>query len=156
MSSTLDTQHDLAVEKAPARAAPPPMYQVLLLNDDYTPMEFVVKVLQKFFNKNHEDATRIMLQVHHEGRGVCGVYPRDVAATRIAQVAQYARARQHPLQCVMEPVRQQGTRPPPVMAAPRFPVNENAGRAMRGARRHAGRQLRRKGALQSSKRGGLP
>ena len=70
MSSTLDTQHDLAVEKAPARAAPPPMYQVLLLNDDYTPMEFVVKVLQKFFNKNHEDATRIMLQVHHEGRGV--------------------------------------------------------------------------------------
>ena len=79
------------------------MYQVLLLNDDYTPMEFVVKVLQKFFNKNHEDATRIMLQVHHEGRGVCGVYPRDVAATR-AQVAQYARARQHPLQCVMEPV----------------------------------------------------
>ena len=92
MSSTLDTQHDLAVEKAPARAAPPPMYQVLLLNDDYTPMEFVVKVLQKFFNKNHEDATRIMLQVHHEGRGVCGVYPRDVAATRIAQVAQYAGA----------------------------------------------------------------
>ena len=79
------------------------MYQVLLLNDDYTPMEFVVKVLQKFFNKNHEDATRIMLQVHHEGRGVCGVYPRDVAATRIAQVAQYARG-QHPLQCVMEPV----------------------------------------------------
>lgn len=59
MSSTLDTQHDLAVEKASARAAPPPMYQVLLLNDDYTPMEFVVKVLQKFFNKNHEEATRI-------------------------------------------------------------------------------------------------
>lgn len=80
------------------------MYQVLLLNDDYTPMEFVVKVLQKFFNKNHEEATRIMLQVHHEGRGVCGVYPRDLAATRIAQVGQYARARQHPLQCVMEPI----------------------------------------------------
>ena len=104
MSSTLDTQHDLAVEKAPARAAPPPMYQVLLLNDDYTPMEFVVKVLQKFFNKNHEEATRIMLQVHHEGRGVCGVYPRDLAATRIAPGAQYARGRPHPLQCVMEPV----------------------------------------------------
>ena len=82
----------------------PNLYRVLLLNDDYTPMEFVVKVLQKFFNKNHEEATRIMLQVHHEGRGVCGVYPRDLAATRIAQVAQYARARQHPLQCVMEPV----------------------------------------------------
>jgi len=104
MSSTLDTQHDVAVEKAPARTAPPPMYQVVLLNDDYTPMEFVVKVLQKFFGKNQEDATRIMLQVHHEGRGICGVYPRDVAATRIAQVAQYARARQHPLQCIMEPV----------------------------------------------------
>ncbi|CAM4369104.1 ATP-dependent Clp protease adapter ClpS [Bordetella muralis] len=104
MSSTFDTQHDLVVEKQTARTAPPPMYQVLLLNDDYTPMEFVVKVLQKFFGKNQEDATRIMLQVHHEGRGICGVYPRDVAATRISQVAQYARERQHPLQCVMEPV----------------------------------------------------
>jgi ATP-dependent Clp protease adaptor protein ClpS len=80
------------------------MYQVLLLNDDYTPMEFVVKVLQKFFCKSQEEATRIMLQVHHEGKGVCGVYPRDVASTRVAQVAQYARERQHPLQCVMEPV----------------------------------------------------
>ncbi|CPQ08617.1 ATP-dependent Clp protease adaptor protein ClpS [Bordetella pertussis] len=103
MSSTLDTQHDGVVEKQPARTAPPPMYQVVLLNDDYTPMEFVVKVLQKFFGKNSEDATRIMLQVHHEGRAVCGVYPRDLAATRIAQVSQYARARQHPLQCIMEP-----------------------------------------------------
>ena len=131
------------------------MYQVLLLNDDYTPMEFVVKVLQKFFNKNHEDATRIMLQVHHEGRGVCGVYPRDVAATRIAQVAQYARARQHPLQCV-EPVWAARNQAAASDGGAAFPVNENAGRAMRGARRHAGRQLRRKGALQSSKRGGLP
>lgn len=104
MSSTTDTQHDLVVEKEAARTAPPPMYQVVLLNDDYTPMEFVVKVLQKFFRKNQEEATQIMLQVHHEGRGVCGVYPRDVAATRISQVAQYARERQHPLQCVMEPV----------------------------------------------------
>lgn len=103
MSSTLDTQYDVVVEKQPARTAPPPMYQVVLLNDDYTPMEFVVKVLQKFFGKNSEDATRIMLQVHHEGRAVCGVYPRDLAATRIAQVSQYARARQHPLQCIMEP-----------------------------------------------------
>ncbi|AZY49408.1 ATP-dependent Clp protease adapter ClpS [Bordetella avium] len=104
MSSTLDSQHDLVAEKQSARTAPPPMYQVVLLNDDYTPMEFVVKVLQKFFGKNQEEATRIMLQVHHEGRGICGVYVRDVAATRIAQVAQYARARQHPLQCIMEPV----------------------------------------------------
>jgi ATP-dependent Clp protease adaptor protein ClpS len=104
MSSSLDTQQDLVVEKEAARVAPPPMYQVVLLNDDYTPMEFVVKVLQKFFGKNQEEATRIMLQVHHEGRGICGVYPRDVAATRISQVGQYARSRQHPLQCVMEPV----------------------------------------------------
>jgi ATP-dependent Clp protease adaptor protein ClpS len=104
MSSGVDTQQDQVTEKAAAKTAPPPMYQVVLLNDDYTPMEFVVKVLQKFFGKSHEEATRIMLQVHHEGRGVCGVYPRDIAATRIAQVGQYARAKQHPLQCVMEPV----------------------------------------------------
>jgi len=79
------------------------MYRVILLNDDYTPMEFVVHVLQKFFNKGQEEAMRIMLQVHHEGKGLCGVYPHDIAASRIAQVAQHARARQHPLQCVMEP-----------------------------------------------------
>jgi ATP-dependent Clp protease adaptor protein ClpS len=104
MSTSTDTQHDLVVEKESARTAPPPMYQVVLLNDDYTPMEFVVGVLQKFFGKSEEEATRIMLQVHNEGRGVCGVYPRDIAATRVAQVAQYARAKQHPLQCVMEPL----------------------------------------------------
>jgi len=94
---------DLVVEKTTARTAPPPMYNVLLLNDDYTPMEFVVQVLQKFFGKTQDDAMRVMLQVHHEGKGLCGVYPYDIATSRIAQVAQYARARQHPLQCVMEP-----------------------------------------------------
>lgn len=104
MSISQDSHTDLVVDRAPARVAPPPLYQVVLLNDDYTPMEFVVKVLQKFFGKGQEEATRIMLQVHHEGRGVCGVYPRDIAASRIAQVGQYARTRQHPLQCVMEPV----------------------------------------------------
>jgi ATP-dependent Clp protease adaptor protein ClpS len=104
MSTRVDHQPDLVIEKEAARTAPPPMYQVVLLNDDYTPMEFVVKVLKKFFNKTDDEATRIMLLVHHDGRGVCGVYPRDLAATRIAQVAQYAHARQHPLQCVMEPV----------------------------------------------------
>lgn len=104
MSTSLDTQQDLIAEKQAARTQPPPMYQVVLLNDDYTPMEFVVKVLQKFFGKSIEDANRIMLLVHNEGRGVCGVYPRDVASTRVAQVAQYARSKQHPLQCVMEPV----------------------------------------------------
>ena len=85
MSSTLDTQQGQAVKTAPAKAAPPPMYQVVLLNDDYTPMEFVVKVLQKFFGKNHEDATRIMLAVHNEVRVVGGVYPRYVPGTRIRQ-----------------------------------------------------------------------
>lgn len=80
------------------------MYQVILLNDDYTPMEFVVLVLQKFFGKDEQQAMQIMLTVHHQGRGVCGVFPKDVAATRITQVLQFARTRQHPLQCVMEPV----------------------------------------------------
>lgn len=80
------------------------MYQVILLNDDYTPMEFVVVVLQKIFGKTQEEAMKIMLTVHHHGRGTCGVYPQDVAATRIQQVLQFARSRQHPLQCVMEPV----------------------------------------------------
>jgi ATP-dependent Clp protease adaptor protein ClpS len=103
MSTRVEHQQDQVVEKEAARTEPPPMYIVVLLNDDYTPMEFVVKVLKKFFNKDEDEATRIMLRVHHDGRGVCGVYPRDVAATRIAQVAQYAHARQHPLQCVMEP-----------------------------------------------------
>ncbi|AZV93528.1 ATP-dependent Clp protease adapter ClpS [Kerstersia gyiorum] len=89
---------------APAeqKVGPPPLYQVILLNDDYTPMEFVVEVLQKFFGKGMEEATRIMLQVHHEGRAVCAIYPRDIAATRVAQVSRYARTHQHPLQCVME------------------------------------------------------
>ena len=95
---------DLVVEKKSAKTAPPPMYQVILLNDDYTPMEFVVDVLQRFFGKNQDEATRIMLQVHHEGKGVCGIYPHDIAASRIAQVSRYARSRQHPLQCTMEPV----------------------------------------------------
>lgn len=102
MSSTPDTNQDHAIAVAPAKVAPPPMYQVLLLNDDYTPMDFVVDVLQKFFGKNEEEATRIMLQIHHEGRGLCGVYTRDLAATKVTLVAQYARVNQHPLQCIMD------------------------------------------------------
>jgi ATP-dependent Clp protease adaptor protein ClpS len=90
------------VEKQASRVKPPPMYQVVLLNDDFTPMEFVVGVLQKFFGKGREQATQIMLKVHHEGRGVCGVYPRDLAASKVEQVSSYARQHQHPLQCVME------------------------------------------------------
>ena len=89
-------------EKKASRIKPPPMFQVVLLNDDFTPMEFVVGVLQKFFGKGREQATQIMLKVHHEGRGVCGVYPRDVAASKVEQVCSYARQHQHPLQCVME------------------------------------------------------
>ncbi len=89
---------------APDKAilAPPPMYRVLLLNDDYTPMEFVVHILQQFFSKTHEQAQHIMLRVHNEGRGLCGIYSADVAATKVAQVINYARQHQHPLQCVME------------------------------------------------------
>jgi len=77
------------VEKQASRVKPPPVYQVVLLNDDYTPMEFVVGVLQKFFGKGREQATQIMLKVHHEGRGVCGVYPRDIAASKVEQFCSY-------------------------------------------------------------------
>ena len=83
-------------------APPPPLYKVLLLNDDYTPMEFVVKVLEGIFFLSREQATRVMLKVHNEGVGVAGVYPRDVAETKIRQVTEHARSQQHPLQCVME------------------------------------------------------
>jgi ATP-dependent Clp protease adaptor protein ClpS len=81
---------------------PPPMFQVFILNDDYTPMEFVVAVLQQFFVMSREKATQVMLKVHREGRGVCGVFPRDVAATKVQLVTDFAREHQHPLQCVME------------------------------------------------------
>ncbi|MHC5306930.1 ATP-dependent Clp protease adapter ClpS [Bartonella sp. LJL80] len=80
----------------------PDHYRVLLLNDDYTPMEFVIFVLEKFFRKNREDATRIMLNVHQNGVGECGVYSYEVAETKVAQVMDCARQNQHPLQCVME------------------------------------------------------
>ena len=100
----ISTSQDTALEKAPTSVQPPPLYQVLLLNDDYTPMDFVVSVLQRIFGKSEEEASKIMLKVHHEGRGICGVYPRDIAATRVEMVRQLAYARQHPLQCVMEPV----------------------------------------------------
>ena len=93
---------DSVLEAKKAKAKPPPMYKVLLLNDDYTPMEFVVLVLQKFFGMTRERATQVMLKVHREGMGICGVYPRDVATTKVQLVAGYARKHQHPLQCVME------------------------------------------------------
>ena len=80
----------------------PDMYRVLLLNDDYTPMEFVVTVLRKYFHKGSEEATRIMLHVHQNGVGECGVYTYEVAETKVTQVMDYARKHQHPLQCIME------------------------------------------------------
>jgi ATP-dependent Clp protease adaptor protein ClpS len=95
--------HDDAVlEVQQTKLKPPPMYKVMLLNDDYTPMDFVIIVVQNFFYKSREQATQIMLKVHREGMGVCGVYPRDVAATKVDQVLGFARHHQHPLQCVME------------------------------------------------------
>jgi ATP-dependent Clp protease adaptor protein ClpS len=80
----------------------PSMYKVLLLNDDYTPMEFVVHVLERFFGKSQEDATRIMLHVHNHGVGICGVYTYAIAETKVTQVVDFARQHQHPLQCTME------------------------------------------------------
>ena len=82
------------------------MYQVLLLNDDFTPMEFVVLILQEFFNKDQQAATTIMYKVHTEGRGLCGIYTRDIAQTKVQQVMEAARASGHPLQCVCEPVQE--------------------------------------------------
>ena len=96
------SREDAILEKREAKLKPPPLFKVILLNDDYTPMEFVVIVLQKFFAFNREQATRIMLKVHTEGQGVCGVYPKDVAATKVDVVVAFARQHQHPLQCVME------------------------------------------------------
>ena len=80
----------------------PHLYQVVLNNDDYTPMDFVIEVLQRFFSHNEEKALQIMLAVHHQGKGVCGIYSRDVAETKVSQVNEYSREHQHPLLCSME------------------------------------------------------
>jgi ATP-dependent Clp protease adaptor protein ClpS len=90
------------IKPSAAKVKPPPMFQVVMYNDDYTPMEFVVEVLQVFFTLPRERATQIMLKVHTEGRGVCGIYPKDVASTKVEQVLSYSRQHQHPLQCAME------------------------------------------------------
>ncbi len=92
----------ILLETRKAKVKPPPMYKVLVLNDDYTPMEFVVIVLQKFFSMSREKATQVMLKVHREGMGVCGLYSKDIATTKVEQVVAYAKKHQHPLQCVME------------------------------------------------------
>ncbi|MFA9473601.1 MAG: ATP-dependent Clp protease adapter ClpS [Filomicrobium sp.] len=90
------------VTKTRPETKKPSLYKVLLLNDDYTPMEFVVHVLERFFNKGREEATRIMLHVHQKGVGICGVYTYEVAETKVTQVMDFSRQNQHPLQCTME------------------------------------------------------
>lgn len=90
------------ITKTRPRTKKPSLYKVVLLNDDYTPMEFVVDVLERFFSMGLEDATRIMLHVHHKGKGICGVFTYEIAETKVTQVTDYARQNQHPLQCTME------------------------------------------------------
>jgi len=104
MSKQTDNHEDdgVAVEEAKPKLKRPPKYKVLLLNDDYTPMEFVVHILEDFFNMNREKATQVMLNVHTKGMGVCGVYSRDIAETKVELVNTYARESQHPLKCTME------------------------------------------------------
>lgn len=97
-----DHEHGVAVETSKPELARPPLYAVMLLNDDYTPMDFVVEVLTRFFSMNLEKATQVMLHVHTRGRGVCGVFTREIAESKVAQVNEYARMNQHPLLCTME------------------------------------------------------
>ncbi|MBH3445931.1 ATP-dependent Clp protease adapter ClpS [Pseudomonas moraviensis] len=107
LQKDLPQEHDddsagVAVQEAKPALQAPPMYKVVLFNDDYTPMDFVVEVLEVFFNLNRELATMVMLAVHTEGRAVCGVFTRDIAETKAMQVNQYARESQHPLLCEIE------------------------------------------------------
>jgi ATP-dependent Clp protease adaptor protein ClpS len=97
-----DRSNTAIITRTRTRTKRPSLYRVLLLNDDYTPMEFVVLVVERFFNKSHEDAYQIMMHVHHNGVGECGVFTYEVAETKVTQVMDFARKHQHPLQCVME------------------------------------------------------
>ena len=97
-----DSGGTVVAERRVARTKPPALFQVVMLNDDYTPMEFVVMVLQQYFQRDPDTATLIMLKIHHEGRGICGVYTKDVAATKVELVLTAARREGHPLQCIME------------------------------------------------------
>jgi ATP-dependent Clp protease adaptor protein ClpS len=96
------TSHDMLVEEERPKLKKPPLYRVVLLNDDYTPMEFVVEVLQTVFGMERTTATRVMLEVHTKGKGVCGVYTYEIAETKVAQVTSIAQQQQHPLLCTME------------------------------------------------------
>lgn len=93
---------DRVLERTETELMPPSMYKVILNNDDYTPMDFVVEILKVFFSKNDQQATDIMLMVHHQGKGICGVFPFGIAETKVVQVNQYARENQHPLLCSLE------------------------------------------------------
>jgi ATP-dependent Clp protease adaptor protein ClpS len=97
-----ERESGLTVQEAKPKLRRPPLFKVLLLNDDYTPMEFVVQVLETFFAMNREKATQIMLHVHTRGRGVCGVFTKDIAETKVSQVNDFARSHHHPLMCTME------------------------------------------------------
>jgi ATP-dependent Clp protease adaptor protein ClpS len=99
-----DESDSVVLERVPEKTKPPGMFQVVMLNDDYTPMEFVVVVIQEFFGKDLEAATQIMLKIHLDGKGVCGVYSKDVAATKVDQVLDAAHKAGHPLKCLSEPV----------------------------------------------------
>jgi ATP-dependent Clp protease adaptor protein ClpS len=97
-----ENHEDIVLQAKKDKLKPPPMFKVILLNDDFTPMDFVVAVLQTFFSMNREQAMKIMLKVHMDGAGVCGVYTNDVATAKVEQVVAFARKHEHPLQCVME------------------------------------------------------
>ncbi len=102
MSEDIDNDDTLLLEKTRPKLKKPPLFKVVLINDDYTPMEFVVHILESIFQHNREKATQIMLHVHKLGKGVCGVYTRDVAETKVVQVNNYSRENKHPLLCEME------------------------------------------------------
>ncbi len=104
MSDNTDKHHDsdLAVQEAEPKLKRPPLYKVILINDDYTPMEFVVHILEAFFSIDRENATRIMLEVHTRGKGVCGIFTHEIAETKVAEVNNYSRENNHPLLCTME------------------------------------------------------
>ncbi|VUD68809.1 ATP-dependent Clp protease adapter protein ClpS [Thalassocella blandensis] len=100
--SVVEDGSGVAVQEEKPKLKRPPMYKVVLINDDYTPMEFVIDVLERFFSMDKEQATRVMLTVHTQGKGVCGIFSRDVAETKAAQVNQYSRENEHPLLCEIE------------------------------------------------------
>ncbi len=96
------SDNDVAIEKATPKLKPPPLYKVIILNDDYTPMDFVVHILETFFGMSTEKANQVMLQVHIQGRGICGIYTHEVAETKVMQVNEYSRENEYPLLCTME------------------------------------------------------